>query len=408
MLLQYLDVLIGLSVILGGVSLLVTMLVQVVIAGLGLRGSNLRWGLETLFENVKGSTLQGEGRALAEAVLRHPLVSDSTLSTKFAEWEGRAKGLRKWLGDELQHRGPLGRLTLAKALPPEELLPVLRDLARTGAGKSWHAPLVAALGKNDGSVAELVKRAGGVLPPSTVDAIASQVSAAFGVGQGIANELRAHFQSTMDRVTQRFVTHSRLFTIAISFPVAFCVQLDVSQIYLRLSADPKLRAELVAQAGQIVDESPLGAERERAQAALEAAREGNATLEKAELGGVATAAAARIWIRAELGGDPQAEEVLQKFEREMFTRNKTALRERYDELNASLGSLDLLSLGGVDAWRERWPDDERASWRHLLGILFGGALLSLGAPFWFNLLKTLMNLRPTLAGRDDERAGGRR
>ncbi len=38
-----------------------------------------------------------------------------------------------------------------------------------------------------------------------------------------------------------------------------------------------------------------------------------------------------------------------------------------------------------------WP------WPHLLGILASVALLSLGAPFWFNLLKSLANLRPALA-----------
>jgi len=34
---------------------------------------------------------------------------------------------------------------------------------------------------------------------------------------------------------------------------------------------------------------------------------------------------------------------------------------------------------------------------HLLGILATAGLLALGAPFWFNLLKNLMSLRPALA-----------
>jgi len=38
-----------------------------------------------------------------------------------------------------------------------------------------------------------------------------------------------------------------------------------------------------------------------------------------------------------------------------------------------------------------WPAD------HLFGILTSAALLSLGAPFWFNTLKSLANLRPLLA-----------
>ena len=34
---------------------------------------------------------------------------------------------------------------------------------------------------------------------------------------------------------------------------------------------------------------------------------------------------------------------------------------------------------------------------HLLGILSAMALLSFGAPFWFNTLRQLSNLKPTLA-----------
>jgi len=36
------------------------------------------------------------------------------------------------------------------------------------------------------------------------------------------------------------------------------------------------------------------------------------------------------------------------------------------------------------------------SW-HFVGILATAGLLALGAPFWFNLLKNLMSLRPALA-----------
>jgi hypothetical protein len=35
------------------------------------------------------------------------------------------------------------------------------------------------------------------------------------------------------------------------------------------------------------------------------------------------------------------------------------------------------------------------------GVLATAALLSLGAPFWFNLLKSLTNLRPLVATKQD-------
>ena len=39
------------------------------------------------------------------------------------------------------------------------------------------------------------------------------------------------------------------------------------------------------------------------------------------------------------------------------------------------------------------------NWSQLFGVLLSGALLSLGAPFWFSCLKSLTNLRPILAGK---------
>jgi hypothetical protein len=35
-------------------------------------------------------------------------------------------------------------------------------------------------------------------------------------------------------------------------------------------------------------------------------------------------------------------------------------------------------------------------------LLVAAALLSLGAPFWFNILKTLSNLRPLVATREEK------
>ena len=43
--------------------------------------------------------------------------------------------------------------------------------------------------------------------------------------------------------------------------------------------------------------------------------------------------------------------------------------------------------------------------RNLLGILITVAFLSLGAPFWFNALKGLSNLRTVLADNEKKETG---
>lgn len=45
--------------------------------------------------------------------------------------------------------------------------------------------------------------------------------------------------------------------------------------------------------------------------------------------------------------------------------------------------------------------------KHLLGLLLTVILLCLGAPFWFDLLKNLLNLRPMLAGKEEKERASR-
>jgi hypothetical protein len=79
MTLEHFDTIFAFVVIITGVSLLVTTMTQMVSAFLGLRGTNLRWGIKTLVENLD-SSLAKHAPIIAEKVLHHPLISDSTLS----------------------------------------------------------------------------------------------------------------------------------------------------------------------------------------------------------------------------------------------------------------------------------------------------------------------------------------
>ena len=67
----------------------------------------------------------------------------------------------------------------------------------------------------------------------------------------------------------------------------------------------------------------------------------------------------------------------------------------------------------VPAWfLGRWDDPRQPSgfcarlgqfWPHILGILLTAGFLTLGSPFWFNLLKNLMSLRPAVASLIEKR-----
>ncbi len=49
-----------------------------------------------------------------------------------------------------------------------------------------------------------------------------------------------------------------------------------------------------------------------------------------------------------------------------------------------------------------WQRTGRAELKYLLGVFLSGGLLSLGAPFWFNALKSMANLRPILASKQQD------
>src|SRR3954449_8461465 len=91
--LAYLDTLIGFIIVMLVISLLITILTQIVSALVNHRGSNLLWGLKTLFANINPKQfpkLTANAEAVAHSVLTHCLISDSWFSgNKVALWIGR-------------------------------------------------------------------------------------------------------------------------------------------------------------------------------------------------------------------------------------------------------------------------------------------------------------------------------
>ena len=60
------------------------------------------------------------------------------------------------------------------------------------------------------------------------------------------------FDSVMDRVSQRFALHTRLWTVFFSVLLAFALHLDAFRLLTQLSTDAELRARLVASADALV------------------------------------------------------------------------------------------------------------------------------------------------------------
>ena len=229
------------------------------------------------------------------------------------------------------------------------------------------------------------------------------------------------FGSAQDRAEQWFQTHIRVVTIICSICAAFILQLDTAEIYGKLRDEPKLVEALVKAAPTVVQQgaSAIGSTNTPAYEAylLWLPKHPMFPLENLPADGSTEsyrqAIAARLQ-EAEDKGTLKPEESAQALmdydtlQEEGKNESLTKNRETVDRLRQTL---DEAGFDIVPRHVLRWEKASTPNWArtfglpwpvaiflaHLLGILATAGLLSLGAPFWFNLLKNLMSLRPALA-----------
>ena len=151
------------------------------------------------------------------------------------------------------------------------------------------------------------------------------------------------FDQTMDRVSQRFTASTRAVTFVAAFLLAAVLQVDAVLLVNRLSADDKMRDAFLAQARTMH-------------------------------------AAAQT--EADATGTPEG-----------------AVNRQYLSFLADHGVIAVPRT--LDDWRKGWGTVNP------FGILVTGLLLSLGAPFWYNKLGHLLQLRSVLAEKDDQQRAQR-
>ena len=351
MTLQYLDTLIGFVVVMLAVSLIITIITQIISSLLALRGSNLRWGIKTLLQHASTAFEQDkDAKQAAQDVLNHRLVSDSTFS-KADSW------FKRW--------------RLASAIRKDELIDILERIAKDK-DPDWADSL-----------------------PEAKPVIAKW------------------FDSTMDRVSQRFAMSMRYWTVGCAVLLAFVLHLDTPAVIKKLSTDQALRAKLVASADAMTrqTENILGAGGTNVLAtALNQFKKQEPEAAKILTNPppLLTPETMNLWLRTQLRDHPQRDKFMAAHQ-ELVSSNVLA---RAPELLGAAGVLnDELRRAGyalLPNYKLMNWNDYRPTSAAFWGMVISAALLSLGAPFWYNSLKSLMNLRPVLAGRVKEEEEERR
>ncbi len=390
MTLEHLDTIISFVVILTGVSLIVTILTQTATGLLALRGSNLRWGIATLVKELEPS-LADHAWTISQKVLHHPLISDSTLS--------RFDGL-------------IGRWKLASAVRKDELIDILHKLAQppAAAAATWQTQLYAALQQLDPEPAENLVLAAPAIrqlfpgDPAKAEQVIAQMTAA---AEHLSGSIDQWFDSVMDRVSQRFVVKARVLTIIFSVLVAFGLHLDTLRLLTQLSSDAELRARLIASTESLTKKADeiLATSPNASPAIYVTAMRQLISAHPDELAGIAQPAGfdtmdgGKQWLEAQLK-TAKIEGIDQWEQQYEQLVPQAALRSAADGIQSILK--DKLQFQLIpDPYPTPFYNYWTPSWLHFWGVLASAALLSLGAPFWFNMLRTLSNLRPVLATKEE-------
>jgi hypothetical protein len=400
--LNTLDTVIAFAVIMTVLSLLITLVVQMVSAALSLRGKNLANALALTFQTID-PTIGKYAHSLAAQILRDPIFSDSLWQTKNRSLDenaqkfiaaqrnlrdarlrrpddpNRADAISKATAEvntakaavtvpdvALNREKPWGfwaipwggPMQIATAIRPGEIYRVLQEMREMtpeearllnipGELPEKAQRLIAALHRLDIPALESRVKLKDIAAAAKIFAPEQQTAVLGALGSFGATVERATtqaydrfqrwFGSGQDRAEQWFQIHVRMVTIVAAILVSVFLQLDTVEIYDKLRHEPKLVQALVKSAPSTLEQG------------------------------------AAVQGQVDAGARDKA---------------FADLKERIDSTG-----FELLPKG----WFARWPSEKLWWVNHLFGLALSAGLLTLGAPFWFNLLKNLTNLRPAVA-----------
>lgn len=219
-------------------------------------------------------------------------------------------------------------------------------------------------------------------------------------------EFDLQFEVMSRYLTKNFTKYMTYLSLALAFILAFAFQLNSFAILKRLSTDPELRAKLDAAAVAIMqdgEEATMGG-RPYDVVADEAIRQ--FSKEHSEAASAAEEVAGIGKDRATL--EREMQDALEAHKVANSGQLVTAYGEIADKLHGAAAKeqfgkardqVDQLALFDFVVWPHDWSYYHYTKVNNWLGVLVSAVFISLGAPFWFNTLKNLMNMRDMLKPR---------
>jgi hypothetical protein len=386
--LETIDLLVGLAVVMLVVSFAVTMITQLIVSLLNLRGIALWRGLSNLLCLLDSGVHPKQAQAIASAVLKDPLVAQSILPFLPRGWA------------QVVHREELTKLLLGFALEPEgrghhepggvppsgpqdpRLLPLRATMRKSLKSNEIDDP-AATLKAVRMAVLDLESA-----HPELSNSERANIAILNFADSDFIGKLYAWFDQTVDRVSDTFTGWSRVTAVFVAIAVAIGLQLDTIGLIDHLSTDRAVRTKLVNWAIDNAPKlSPPGA-------ATNAVTPANSAAPSA------APAAATPNVDANNAVVAAARDALLN---EKLIVLPTSIQVWTQRWNGPVTCADVARAAPMSAPADAFIGDPcplpRVSW---LGVALSAVLLSLGGPFWYEALKNLLKLRSLVASKDDD------
>ncbi len=373
--LKYVDILIGLSLVMVLVSTIVLAITQTLLNSTFARARHLQRGLRRLILGVEPTLMRPHTRYLSALIVRHPLIGQQTILNVVRQRIDDARA--KYAKQKNKDVEPLPPISPGSVVQREELAYLMIEFA------AGEGPLMDPADKGEtpkrvtdirDALAQALRSTGVEDPAATLRAIRFKVleneranpdqpSARWRADavmecatSDFIGKLHASFDNTIARVSDGFTAESKLWVSAVALLCAIGLQLDSFALLKRLSIDDAYRDSFVKVAEALEQQK------------------------------------AAIASDTHLAQNEKNDQIADTNRREAEARESLAL----------LGS-PTISLLPRTVQPGPWglpgvylPDVDQVP-----GVLLSWVLLTLGAPFWFDALKNLLKLRSLLAKKDD-------
>jgi len=373
--LEHVDALIAFTGIILMVSLVVTVITQIVVAVANLRGKNLLWGLTTLLSEIEPE-LKDEAEKVARKILSNPLIN--------------------------RHK---------KRLPPlirmEEFSQLLIQLSESGDVKEFNEKTRNSLKKltriDPDELAKQLEK----LPDQLEMRAKKNIKKAQEIiythlkqARVKVAELETWFDNMTDRISERFTLHSKIITALAALFVALVLQLNSIQLINQVYSDSELRSKLLANTNLFLERgSEILGQRSIFDVAMDSLQNSFPSLPQPSQS-FSNRVSAERWLQNNTPPDLNLSLVLDRyhqFQTQVTEKRLGYLGDQLVVLENDLKGMGLKFFSDGYTWRFwEW------GWKKTMGILISVALLSLGAPFWFNMLKNLTNLRTRLMQNEEK------